>query len=364
MPYLYEQYELQLLGDWLHTGAQAAGTIWKPTAQEGKAELDSNEVAEVVYVEIFPPITATGTVEPLENIILVLDDKPYGEYINLLGTATHLFCPPKLQAMNGEILPFGVPLVNAVKKGNPLYDGVCPKYTKSLKIETKAGTGGISADYRIRVWGYRYPAQELARLFGTIGGTLTIRDERTNRVINLQKDPVRVMWETWTQLPGGLDQAPPKIFPLIRYARNAKATTPNTPYQFRYETRDVETREENLYWPYDIEEKILVVKRLGVRAPTNLKETWLSIDGKDRPKKRFPTLENYNPLHFGKAYPFLPDTIPLYFTIPKLDRPYLVWHDKGYVACQDNGTSIPAGAITVAVTGLLVETGTLPQRTA
>jgi hypothetical protein len=361
MPYLYEQYELQILGDWTHTGSQTAGTTWKPTAQTGRAELDSNEVAEVVFCEIFPPFASDGTPENLEKIIFVLDDKPYGDYIHLLGTATHLFCPPKVQAMNGVLLAFGVPLIQAVKSGNPLYEGVCPKYTKTLKIETTAGTGGITGDYRIRVWGYRYPAQELDRLFGQIGGLLTLRDDRTNRVVRLQKDPVTVMWETWTQLPGGLDQAPPKIFPVVKYARNANATTPNTPYQFRYEIGNVAYREEDLYWPYDIEEKILVIKGLGVRAPANLKETFINIEGKDRPKKRFPTEQYNNPLHFGKAYPFLPDTIPLYFTIPKLDRPYLVWHDKGYIACQDNGNSIAQNAITVVMNGLLIEIGALPR---
>lgn len=355
MPYMYEPFELQLLGDFVHTGAQPEGTVWRPTAQSGGGELDSHEVAEIVFIEIVPPVTDAGAAEPLENIVLVLDEKPYSPYINILGTDTFLAFPPATNAVWGEILAFGTPMVNAVKGGAPLLEGICPKYSKSVKVETRAGTGGITQDYQIRLWGYRYPVQELARLIGVVGGTLEFRDLRTNRSFSVTKPQITPTWETWTQLPGGLDQAMPKINPLVRYARNANATTPNTPYQFRYETGDVATREENLYFPFDVENKALIVKGLGVRAPAHLESTFLNIDGKDRPKKRFPTTQNLNPLHFGRAYPPLPAELPLYYTIPKLDRPYLIWQDKGYVAVQDDGTQIPANQITVALNGVLVE---------
>jgi len=354
MAYLYEPYELQVLGDWTHTGAQATGVPWRPTSQAGNAELDSHEVAEIVFMEIVSPVTADGTVEALERIKLILDEKDYGEYISLLGTDTFLIAPPKTNLMNGQLFAFGTPMVNAVKNA-PLYEGTCPKFAKSVKIEAVAGTGGISASYRIRLWGYRYPTQELSRLIGTVGGSLEIRDDRTNRSLVITKQPVNVSWETWTQLSGGLDQSMPKINPFIRYARNANATTPNIPYQFRYDTGDVTNREENMYFPYDVENKALVIKGLGVRAPANLAATFLSISGKDRPKKRIPTTQFNNPLHFGKAYPLYPADYPGYFIIPKVDKPYLVWADKGYVSVIDNGIAVIAGTATVYLNGLLIE---------
>jgi|DewCreStandDraft_5_1066085.scaffolds.fasta_scaffold01244_24 hypothetical protein len=354
MPYQWEQYELQLLGDFKHTGSLAAGEVWKPTAQEGNAELDSHEVAEVVFMEVFAPVTGGGVAEKLEDINLILDEKSYEEYINIPGTDTLLFTAEATQMHNGQILAFGQPLVYAVK-GAPLFEGICPKYNKNLKIECRAGEGGVTANFRIRIWGYRYPAQELSRLFGTIGGRLEIRDDRTNRTLVVEKPSIAVTWENWPQLPGGVDQAMPKINPLVRYARNANATTPNTPYQFRYDTRDVATRAENMYFPFDIENKALVVKGLGVRAPANLKETFLNIAGKDRPKKRWPTEQYVNLRHFGKAYPLYPADWPVYFAIPKFDKPYLIWQDKGYVAVQDNGTSIAANQIVVALNGVLIE---------
>ena len=77
---------------------------------------------------------------------------------------------------------------------------------------------------------------------------------------------IDVTEDTWAQLPGGLDQKVPKINPLLRYAYNLLATTPNTPYQFRYETGAVVDRDENLYFPYDVEDRYLIVKGIGVRA--------------------------------------------------------------------------------------------------
>lgn len=356
MPYLYEPAELQLLGDFYHTGTQADGSVWRPSAREGNAELDSHEVAEVVYMEVVPPINA-GTPEALEEIHLVLDEKSYEEYISILGTDTYLMCPPKNNIFKGGLLAFGTPMINAVKGASPLYEGVCPKFAKSVKIEAKAGEGGITQPYRIRLWGYRYPVQELSRLVGSVGGRLEIRDERTNRALVVQKPVVAATWETWTQLPGGVDQAPPKINPLIRYAKNAKATTPGEAYQFRYDTGDVALRTEDLYFPFDIWNKALVVHGLGVRGPAALAYAFLNIDGRDRPKGRFPVAEPLNPLHFGKADPILPSDISAYFTIPKFDKPYLIWQDKGYVAVRDDGTSIAANQIVVALSGLLIETG-------
>lgn len=354
MPYLYETYELQLLGSFLHSGAQAANVVWKPTSAVGDSELDSNEVAEVVYLEIVPPVTGAGVAEPLEKIALVLDNKSYEEYINIIGTDTFLFCPPKTNLKNGVLLAFGTPMVYAVK-GQPLFDGTCPKFTKSVKIETTAGAAGITEDYLIRIWGYRYPTQELPRLIGSVGGRLEIHDDRTDRTLIVDKPSIVASFDTWTQLPGGIDQSMPKINTLIRYARNAVATVANTPYRFRYEGNFVGSRVEDLYFPFDIETKAFLIKGFGVNAPANLAETFFIIDGKDRPKKRYPTTQFNNMLHFGRAYPLYPADFPQYFTIPKLDRPYLVWQDKGDICIQDDGNVIAIDQITVALNGLLIE---------
>src|SRR3989304_1899787 len=71
---------------------------------------------------------------------------------------------------------------------------------------------------------------------------------------------------------------------LVPYAYNPLATTPNTPYQFRYETGGVTDRDENLYFLYDVEDRHLIVKGIGVRAPANLARTYVDVDGYPHPK--------------------------------------------------------------------------------
>ena len=279
-----EHYELQVLGDFLHQGAQAANTWWTPTPQAGLAELEAHEVAEVVFIEVFPPVTGAGVEELLRKIILILDGKSYHAYLSISGIRASVMTPPKVNIMGRELVTFGTPMVNAVRNAAPILVGTCPKYRDTVTIEALAGAGGITQDYRVRLWGYRYEAEDLPRTIGRVGGPVEVRDPQRNRSILVDFPVIDVNEGTWAQLPGGLDQKVPKINPLVRYAYNLLATTPNTPYQFRYETAAVTDRDENLYFPYDVEDRHLIVKGIGVRAPANLARSYVDIDGYPHPK--------------------------------------------------------------------------------
>lgn len=356
-----EHYELQVLGDFLHTGAQAAGTWWTPTPQTGLSELEAHEVAELVYMEIFPPVTVLGVEELLRKIILILDGKSYHAYVSVSGIRASLMTPPKTQIMGRELLAFGTPMVNAVKSAAPVLMGTCPKYRDTVTIEALAGVGGITETYRVRLWGYRYEADDLPRLIGQVGGPVEVRDPQRNRSIVVPYPVIAVNEETWSQLPGGQDQKVPKVNPLLRYAYNLLATTPNTPYQFRYETGGVVDRDENLYFPYDVEDRHLIVKGIGVRAPANMARTFMDIDGYPHPKSAgraapgFPTTQFNNPLHFGHAFPMFDVDLPLFFALPKLDIPLLISREKGFVAVQDNGVAVVLNTCIVALSGTLIE---------
>jgi len=81
------------------------------------------------------------------------------------------------------------------------------------------------------------------------------------------------------------------------------------------------------------------------------------------PQSFTPETEGLNPLHFGHAYPFFAANIPLFRTIPKLEKPYLIWNEIGMVVVRDDGTIIPAAntgvepptGIVVALTGIRIE---------
>src|SRR5690554_1963078 len=106
--------ELVLLGDWYHTGTLAANTQWRPSAREGRAELDSGEMAEVLFAEIRAPIDpATGDPEDLLSITFRLDDQDIGQYVRLPGRDDWNLFPPRRFVKSSEYVYFGAPIFEA-----------------------------------------------------------------------------------------------------------------------------------------------------------------------------------------------------------------------------------------------------------
>lgn len=352
-----EHRELRVLGDWTFPLAalpHVANTWWRPTPRDGGAELEKDEVAELVYVEIFSPTTAGPVAEDLRTVIPVTDGVGRQDYCNLSGRYDALFCPPLVNAWANRIFSFGTPMSN-----NPLLNTTL-KYKTDLTFHSFAGVN-ITTQYRIRAWGYVYKESELATAFGTMVFPAQIADRARNRALVLNKAPIPVSRATWLTLPGGKDQAPPKINPFIRYAYNRNATAGlQEEYALRYDAQLVTEAEENMYYDFDELDAILV-EGLGVRAPVNLAFTYLNIGGNIHPKGRtvaapgFPTEQFNNPLHFGWMSPFLPVGVATFRTIPRLDKPYLIWNEKGYVAIRDAGAVVGARATVVALTGIRIE---------
>lgn len=347
-----EHYELRVLGDFFRDasvlGTQAVDTWWKPTPTVGLSELESHEVAEVVFAEIFSPVTGAGVAESLKKIIFVLDGKDISNYVSLSGIRDSVMMAPKSRIWGAQLLAFGAPMSNDPLKSTTL------KYVDDITIECLAGVA-ITQDYRVRLWGYVYKAAELPTVFGATIPNPTIHDWARGRILPIAKPSILVTEDTWGTLSGGKDQALPKIMPFMRYAYNAAVTDAKSgEYEFRYQTAKVGDSDENLYFEF-LAKDALWVKGLGVRAPANLDYTYLKIAGDNHPKGRFPTRQLNNPIHFGWAYPMFPSDIPLYYRVPKLDIPLLVWNEKGYVVCQDDGTQIAINGIIVALTGIRVE---------
>ena len=354
-----EHYELRVLADYLHTGAQAVNTWARPTPKAIGGELERDEVAEVVFAEIFSPVTGAGAEEELKKIIVVLDGDKYGEYVSLSGIRSSVMAPPKGRIWGAKLYSFGTPMSNHPMLSTTL------KYSESITVETLVGaTTAITQDYRIRLWGYVYKIGELAKVFGVMGGIpelpgvfAQLEDKARDRILPIVKAPILVTGDTWRTLPGGKDQSIPKINPFIRYAYNKNATDGKSgDYEFRYDLGNVEETEENLYFDFDKLDALLVIS-IAIRpdAAGNLAKTALKIAGTYHPKGLIPTTLTNNPLHFGWASPFFPDTMPLYYAIPKLERPCLIWNEKGALVVQDDGTAVLANALITALTGIRIE---------
>ena len=355
-----EHFELRVLADYTHTGIQAANTTAKPTPRDVLGELERDERAEVVFAEIFPPISGGGE-ELLRKVIPVLDGQKYGEYVSLSGIASSVMAPPKRSIWAGKLVSFGTPMSN-----NPLLSTTL-KYSESITFECLAGATQITADYRIRLWGYVFKETELPQVFGTMLFPASLVDGARRRALTLTKAAIPVTGDTWKTLPGGKDQAIPKINPLIRFAYNKKATDGlQGDYQFRYDIGNVDDSDENMYFDFD-ELNALLVESVGIRADLagHLAKTGLKIAGDYHPKGLIPTDYDDNPLHFGLVYPFihpgLPE-IPFYYAIPKLETRgpdvrggYLIWNEIGMVIVRDDGTAVSADDLIVALTGIRVE---------
>ncbi len=359
-----EHFELRVLADYVHTGVQVANTWAKPSPRTVMGELERDERAEVVFAEIFPPVTG-GAEELLRKVIPVLDGQRISEYVSLSGILSSDMAPPRNSVWGGRLYSFGAP-----HNSNPLLSTTL-KYSEHITVECLAGNANINADYRVRLWGYVYQEAELPKVFGTMIFPAPVTERTRARTLTLSKSPIPVNGNTWKTLPGGKDQRIPKVNPFIRFAYNLLATDAlQGDYQFRYDTGRVSDSDENLYFDFD-ELDALVVESIGVRvdgALGNLAKTGLLIDGDYHPKGLLPTTWRAawgigdNPLQFALVFPHIhyeagaAQEIPFWYAIPKLDKQYLVWNEKGMLVIRDDGVAAVAiNSVIVCLTGIRIE---------
>jgi len=294
-----EHNELRCLCDYLG-GAQAVNTWARPTPLAVGGELEVDERAEIVYAEIWPPVTVAGVEEELRKVVIVVDGTDISNYISLSGIQSTLMAPPKDRIWGAKLFSFGTPRSNLAFKSTTI------KYKQNVTVHTLAGpTVPITQPFRIRLWGYIYKKSELPTIFGEMVFPPAVVDEARNRSFPLAKAPIPVNADTWLTLPGGKDQAIPKINPFARYAYNLLATDGQQgDYQLRFETGGVSEADENLYWEFDGKDA-LFIKSLGVKligAGANLARTGLRISGSYHPKgpttrsSLFPTTLGINSL--------------------------------------------------------------------
>ncbi|MBA7716039.1 hypothetical protein ES703_125098 [subsurface metagenome] len=352
-----EHYELRLLADYIHTGVQVANTWVRPTPRAVLGELEHDERAEVIYIEISSPIDG-GAEELLRKVIPVLDGQRISEYVSLSGIYSSNMAPNKRSIWGGKLFTFGTPM-----SSNPLLSTTL-KYDEHITFECLAGNANITGDYRIKAWGYVYKETELPTVFGTMVFPAYLIERARNRTLTLSKAPIPVNGKSWKTLPGGKDQAIPKINPFARFAYNLNATDGiQGDYQFRYDIGNVFDADENLFFDFD-SLNALLVEGIGIRsdpAPGHLDLTGLLIAGDYHPKGLTPTQYLDNPLHFGTVFPYIheeagvPMEIPFFYSIPRLDKPRLIWNEKGLVIVRDDGTAVVANDLVVALTGIRIE---------
>lgn len=371
-----EHFELRCLCDAFRNAAllgnQAANTWWRPTPAAVFGEIETDERAEIVFAQVWSPVSLTGD-EALKKINIIVDGTDTHQYVSLCGINAVNMAPPKDRIWAGRLYSFGTPLDITQALQNPLANHTI-KMKQNVTLATLAGPASgvppespITQNYRIRLWGKVYKEDELPR-FGQMEFPAYLRERTRNRTVYLEKVAIPINADTWLTLPGGKDQAIPKINPFARYAQNLLATDGmQGDYQFRLETGAVIEEDENLYWEFD-EKDVLFIEGLGIKTGSipfpsvNIARTGLRIDGSYHPKgptdrtSMFPTTVGINELNYGHLAPMAPVAHPYYAAIPKLPQPYMIWNEIGYVVIRDDGVgAVAPNATQVCLTGIRLE---------
>jgi hypothetical protein len=360
MENLFEERAVEYFYDFATLGALAAGNTWMPSTKDARivddAALDEDEVAELYSIEVLNP-----NAEPIDGVWVKLDDAlEVDDEIFANGNWNELMLPPWQRIRHKQVVRFGKPASKNLLESTTL------KYKKNCRPIVLAGAGGINNDFTIILHSYVYKpaAFGISGVFGTLDGELRIVDMTRNRVLSMTKTDLvgkRVSPDLWDYLPGGRTQNTPKVWPLLRYGWNAKATVVNKDYLFDYGAAEVSAERRNLWWEPE-DNQIIIIEGLGVRPHANSHFTALKISGEYMPSSRFYTVPTHNPLMFGEANSLLGWNE--FFGIPRLPDAQVImasaigvptaYQEKGGVIHQTS-VAVAANNIIAAVYGKKIE---------
>jgi hypothetical protein len=150
-----EHLELRCLCDAFRNAAvlgnQLVNTWWRPTPAAVVGEIQQDERGEVVFAEVWSPVTGLGVEEELRKIIPVLDGEEYGKYVSLSGIRATCMAPPRDRTWAGRLYTFGEPLDPGKTLQSPLKNTTL-KYKQNITVAAQAGPAvQITQNYRIRL---------------------------------------------------------------------------------------------------------------------------------------------------------------------------------------------------------------------
>lgn len=372
------------VGSKAETGDAAAYDVWDGEKWTNEYVLDEQSIAEIGGIELIGPMDVLGVRSKLEYAELRIDGKEYnsadyGVYLNEMMAPPfsstepnkspffggYVRVPDKQLGFAYEQIPssfchnIGVPMLMG---GSPL--DACPKVGPGGKISIevrapRAAEGGaaIVDNFIVRVSLVQCRTVDMFKKLGehygwlvgnNINQSFTFKDfEENGDVAEMQVDKTIDMTEgagidmdNWTELYGGLDAKKPYVYPYVRYANNAAATTTNSEFIFTKVGSNVLHDQQELDWNFNKGEAVKI-EHIGVEPAANQNFTRVYVQGRDaNPWSRTPnSADNEYPMPSARTQP------PLNYNGPaSVGRGIIVWNTKGNVGIMDNGTSIPAWA--------------------
>lgn len=371
--------ELRLLNRYTHTGTISANSSYSPppilenSPNLPRGALNGKQVGEVAFMVVYSPVDAvTGAADDLRYVQLVLDGKNY-PYIWMDGRQDTSMAPPPNRVRNGRVITFGEPFLGPNGKPNGILKATCPPFIASATWKAWAGSTAVTNPFTVELWGYVYDSVSLAARVPVYNpANVVIPDPLNNRSFTVVTKALQAAgdWRgAWTGKAGGTGQgignATP-VFPLIRQAQNANATTANQAYVPQYQnssnTPAVTNPQDNMYFTPNARQALLF-RRLGVVGPAapnstgyDLLSAWINTPGESEirhPAGGIPAAYNSSSLRFGlvrgETNNF--DGVPY---LPQGEQ--LVTNETAFPTFVDNGTSIPSKNVTLALVSLLLGT--------
>lgn len=329
-----------ILCEYTHTpaiGAQAVNAV----EVSAVSRFGDDECFQIDKIEIFPPVDVMPF--PIENILvqLIID----GASVDCVFLDSRMATP---YAVGTPPFKPSCYLFGDRKSVDP-FENFCLKGSQSIQIRTQGLLGGVAAtsSYYIRVSGDWFKTDDaLTSHFGPVFNPepSTVVDTVRDRRVTVHR-PLPINLDNWTNLSGGCPQAAkPRVIPWINFARNVRATTPNTEYPLDILPANVFYAWENMHW--DLDNKTYIINDyVGVwpdETGQHLRTVWWEYGGVEYPQPfiaptRWDTRFNFNELPLGMP----PHTGILSFHGPRpVDRKLLGTNEIMEARIMDDGTAV------------------------
>lgn len=351
------------------TGGKAAD-IRENMGEDTARKLLSQEAAEITEIEIISPlVAATGAGEALEQVIPVIDGKLYlgGDQIIIRGDLDSVYVPPK-PTVKGELVTgpnqakrtvfkFGTGLPDLAGDIDQAPWRIAENTTIKTRVEGKidvqflVGNTAIIADFRVILKGWRYNERStieefMRRVYGQPRPVGFI-DPLTGRDFSYVVPAKQINADKFTELIGGEDQPEDgvNVKRLLRWARNSKATTPNTDFALSFDDNNVVARDNDMDFVVD-ENNLIVLNRLGVRPGANHLLTKIEVNT-NKMNQEETVLDAKNDLFYGREETSAIGGAVSVFEhkfreLPNI-QPVTISNETGKVIILDDGTAIADG---------------------
>jgi len=357
------------VGSSAETGSVAAYDVYDGAKWTNEYSLDEQSLGEIAGIELIGPISGAGVRDKLEYVRFRIDGEEY-KHVNLSEMMA-----PAYSAYESNVSPFFGGQVKVGDQYEPLPHSFChnigipmllggnsmeavpkvgPGQKVSVEVKTPNATEGgaaITNNFIVRLSVVQCRTTEMFKKLGEHYGWLSGNNvpqnfkfmdfEENGDIAEFSVDKTVDVSEldSWTEVYGGLDAKKPYIYPYIRYANNATATTTNEEYTFTKVGSRVLHDEQELDWNFDKREA-LKLQYIGVDPHPNQAYTRVYIQGRDsNPYAQTPdTAANEYPMPAER----LANPPVIYKGPAALGRGMIIWNTKGNVGIKDNGTAIPA----------------------